>query len=43
MAEIIIAKYRNSPTGQIDLRFVPRLTRFENVLEPSARRREYRD
>ena len=34
IAEIIIAKYRNGPTGQINLRFVPRLSKFENITEP---------
>ncbi|MDO8687820.1 MAG: replicative DNA helicase [Dehalococcoidales bacterium] len=37
IAEIIIAKHRNGPTGQINLRFVPRLASFENMAsqEPS--------
>ena len=37
IAEIIIAKHRNGPTGQISLRFVPMLARFENIAnqEPS--------
>ncbi|HLB28328.1 MAG TPA: replicative DNA helicase [Dehalococcoidales bacterium] len=37
MADIIIAKHRNGPIGQITLRFVPRLARFENIAnqEPS--------
>jgi len=30
-AEIIVAKHRNGPIGQISLRFVPRITRFENI------------
>ena len=36
-AEIIVAKHRNGPIGQISLRFVPRMTRFENISseEPS--------
>ncbi len=34
IAEIIIAKHRNGPTGQINLRFVPRLSKFENITEP---------
>lgn len=36
-AEIIIAKHRNGPTGQINLRFVPKLAKFENIAnaEPS--------
>jgi replicative DNA helicase len=35
--EIIVAKHRNGPIGQISLRFVPRMTRFENISseEPS--------
>jgi len=37
IADIIIAKHRNGPTGQINLRFVPRLARFETIpnQEPS--------
>ena len=31
MADIIIAKHRNGPTGQIKLRFKHSLTRFENI------------
>jgi replicative DNA helicase len=31
MADIIIAKHRNGPTGQIKLRFRHSLTRFENI------------
>jgi replicative DNA helicase len=36
-AEIIIAKHRNGPTGQINLRFIPKLAKFENIAnaEPS--------
>jgi replicative DNA helicase len=35
--DIIVAKHRNGPIGQINLRFVPRTTRFENISseEPS--------
>ena len=35
--EIIVAKHRNGPTGQRNLRFIPRLTKFENIAneEPS--------
>ena len=37
VADIIIAKHRNGPTGQVNLRFVPRLAKFENIAnqEPS--------
>lgn len=37
LADIIIAKHRNGPIGQITLRFVPRLAKFENIAnqEPS--------
>jgi replicative DNA helicase len=37
IADIIIAKHRNGPVGQINLRFVPRLARFETIpnQEPS--------
>jgi replicative DNA helicase len=31
MADIIIAKHRNGPTGQIKLRFRHSLTKFENI------------
>ncbi|MGH7921690.1 MAG: replicative DNA helicase [Candidatus Dormibacteraceae bacterium] len=31
IAEILIAKHRNGPTGTIDLRFVRELTRFESI------------
>jgi len=36
-AEIIIAKHRNGPTGQINLQFKPSLVKFENIIseEPS--------
>ena len=30
-ADIIVAKHRNGPIGQISLRFVPRTARFENI------------
>ena len=36
VSEIIVAKNRNGPTGTINLRFRPELTRFENL---EARRR----
>jgi replicative DNA helicase len=37
IADIIIAKHRNGPVGQISLRFVPKLAKFENIasVEPS--------
>ncbi|MFC2036277.1 replicative DNA helicase [Chloroflexota bacterium] len=37
IAEVIVAKHRNGPTGQISLRFIPRLAKFENIAnqEPS--------
>ncbi len=37
IADIIIAKHRNGPVGQINLRFIPRLAKFENIAnqEPS--------
>jgi replicative DNA helicase len=31
VAEIIIAKQRNGPTGSINLHFSPKLTRFDNL------------
>ncbi len=31
-AEIIIAKHRNGPTGQINLQFKPSLVKFENII-----------
>jgi len=31
IANIIIAKHRNGPTGEIDLRFLPRMAKFEDV------------
>ncbi len=36
-SDIIVAKHRNGPIGQISLRFVTRMTRFENIAceEPS--------
>jgi len=36
-AEIIVAKHRNGPTGQTNLRFIPRIAKFENIAneEPS--------
>jgi replicative DNA helicase len=37
IAEIIIAKQRNGPTGQIDLYFLDRYTKFANVAKESVR------
>jgi replicative DNA helicase len=36
-ADIIVAKHRNGPTGQINLQFKPWLAKFENIAaeEPS--------
>ena len=34
MAEIIVAKQRNGPTGKVNLTFVGRHTRFENYADP---------
>ncbi len=36
-ADIIVAKHRNGPIGQISLHFVPKMTKFENMVdvEPS--------
>jgi replicative DNA helicase len=31
MADVIIAKHRNGPTGEIRLRFIHNLTKFENL------------
>jgi len=38
IANIIIAKHRNGPIGEIDLRFIPKTAKFENMItsqEPS--------
>jgi len=37
IADIIIAKHRNGPTGQLSLRFLPRMAKFDNITneEPS--------
>ena len=37
IADVIIAKHRNGPVGTVNLRFVPRLSKFENLpnQEPS--------
>ena len=36
-ADIIVAKHRNGPIGQVNLRFIPKLAKFENIAneEPS--------
>ncbi|MBD2577667.1 replicative DNA helicase [Oscillatoria sp. FACHB-1406] len=34
IAEVIIAKHRNGPTGTIKLLFQPELTKFENLAQP---------
>jgi len=31
IANIIVAKHRNGPTGEIDLRFLPKLAKFEDI------------
>ena len=31
IAELIIAKQRNGPTGKVDLAFIKRSTRFESI------------
>ncbi len=36
LAELIVSKQRNGPTGQIKLRFHDRCTHFENLEEASA-------
>ena len=32
IAQVIVAKHRNGPTGQVDLRFVNRFAKFEDLL-----------
>jgi replicative DNA helicase len=32
IAQVILAKHRNGPTGSIDLRFRKHLTRFEDLV-----------
>jgi len=36
LAEIIIAKQRNGPTGVVNLAFIKEITRFENLAKTSA-------
>ena len=36
MAEVIVAKHRNGPTGTIQLGFVPRFTSFRNLTRRDA-------
>jgi len=31
IANIIVAKHRNGPTGEIDLRFLPKMAKFEDI------------
>ena len=31
MAEVIVAKHRNGPTGTVNLGFLPRFTSFKNL------------
>ena len=33
IANVIVAKHRNGPVGQVDLKFVHRLARFENLMQ----------
>ena len=33
MADVIIAKHRNGPVGEVTLKFNPSLTRFDNIYE----------
>ena len=35
IANIIIAKHRNGPTGEIDLRFLPKMAKFEDIDIPT--------
>lgn len=35
IAQVIVAKHRNGPTGDINLRFVPKLTKFETIVGPA--------
>jgi len=41
IAEVIISKQRNGPTGQIDLSFVKEYAKFENLARISEEDREY--
>lgn len=36
VAEVIIAKHRNGPTGTVKLLFQPELTKFENLAQPQS-------
>ena len=38
IADIIIAKHRNGPIGQVSLRFIPRLAKFENIASQETSR-----
>jgi len=35
MAEVIISKHRNGPTGEVKLAWIPRHTRFANMARAS--------
>ena len=41
VAEIIIAKQRNGPTGSVKLAFLKNSTRFENMMEGGLPPSEY--
>jgi replicative DNA helicase len=32
IANIIVAKHRNGPTGEIDLHFLPKTAKFEDII-----------
>ena len=34
VAEVIVAKHRNGPTGKVRLAFLEHLTRFANMTQP---------
>ncbi|MDD5016306.1 MAG: DnaB-like helicase C-terminal domain-containing protein, partial [Atribacterota bacterium] len=41
IAEVIISKQRNGPTGQIDLAFIKEYAKFENLSRTPEEGREY--
>jgi replicative DNA helicase len=41
VAEIIVAKQRNGPTGTVKTRFTPEYTRFDNLAEETYEFDEY--